>query len=420
MTAVAVGLIAAIMAIWGAVAIIEPGVRVHHDLAVGIDLPYAAPGVAAGTKVILHGAEVGRVDRLDTNDDGTVRIGLSLAADKVSGLTDDFALDFSPENYFGVTAVNLTDRHSGGPLFDGQVLRRIPLGDFTLSTMLDKGSLVVDGSLTDSMITTLDKVINYTDGLTPLIQTGVVFADEIARTQRAFPSVLLGYFDPILDWLPGFDQRFIDALYEIFRSKYNLRPDGSFGISEQFFAQSAAGLDLSAHQMFGAAGHLLASHPTELLPLIDAVTALSDAAPALTDNGRLTEKLRALIGRTDKAFSGPAGAKTLNLRVVVDGLPALAAPLGVVAPSGQLDRGHGDEPETRGGTDAGENHCRRRARAGAVRADHECHHQSCSGTDRDLHCGFHRCVGFARQCRRPDPRCAGGQGPGNHTRPRPR
>ncbi|MGY2033058.1 MlaD family protein [Nocardia gipuzkoensis] len=293
----------------------------------GIDVPAVAPGIHTGTKVILRGAEVGEVSGLTRRDDRTVRVDLSLEPDQVAGLTDNFAVDFRPENYFGVSAVNLVGQPNGGRLVSGQILDRTPTGDFTMSTMIEKGSLVVNGTLTQSMIETLDKVIRYTDGLTPMIQTGIVVANRVAQTQQAMPSVLLADMNQTLDVLPAFSQHAIDTLAVMFDNESQKKSAGSLEYEKAWWGDMNEGLDLVLSGMFSAAGTLLSSHQNELTPLTQMTAALTGAVPNLLDGGAAAAKLSALVDRYGSAFSGRDQTKTLNLRLVLDDLPAFATPL---------------------------------------------------------------------------------------------
>ncbi|MGY4103762.1 Mce family protein [Nocardia sp. R16R-3T] len=311
---------------------VRPHVEKPSGLPLSVDVPFVAPGVGKGTKVILHGAEVGEITDLENHGNGIVRMSLSLNLGQVHGLTDNFDVDFRPENYFGITAVNLIAKAGGDHLAAGQVLDRMPAGDFTMSTMLEKGSIAIDGTLTDSMIQSLNKIIKYTDGLTPMIQTGIVFANRAAKAQQAMPSELIGRADDILQVLPAFSQQTIDMLYNAYDNDLNkFGPGGSFGVSEAVFADVDQALDLTANNLFGAAGRLLASHGNELTPDTELVHALVDALPQMMDGGAMPGKLSTLVDRYNRAFStAPNGSKTLNMRVVLDDLPGIAAPLAVI------------------------------------------------------------------------------------------
>ncbi|MGQ4601587.1 Mce family protein [Nocardia sp. R6R-6] len=313
--------------IFAAYRVIDPHAGSPDTLDLSIDVPAVAPGVGKGTKVIIRGAEVGEVSELAKTHTDAVRMSLSLRSDRIRGLTDAFDIDFRPENYFGVTAVNLVGRPGGGRLMGGQVLNRIPVGDYTMSTMIEKGSIAVDGTLSESMIATLDKIIRYTDGLTPMIQTGILVADRVTQTQQALPSTLLTDMNNTLEVLPAFNRQAVDALANFFDNKMNRLPDGSYGVDEGLFDMTNQGLTLAATDLFGAAGKLLASHGAELTPVTQIVTALSDTVPHLLDGGTSLEKLATLVDRYNKSFTGPEHAKTLNVRLILDDLPAFATPL---------------------------------------------------------------------------------------------
>ncbi|MBJ8345176.1 Mce family protein [Antrihabitans sp. YC2-6] len=304
---------------------IYPHFATDDDLHISLDVPNVGPGVAAGTKVILLGNEVGEVSDLEKSADGTVRMSLALRPDEIDGLTDSFDVDFRPQNYFGVTAVNIVGKPGGDQLASGAELSRTPTGDFTMSTMLEKTSLTVDGTLTDDMIDTMNKVIRYTDGLTPLIETGIVVADRVAQTQQALPSELLGYMNDMVLEMPGFTHEAMAMVFNLFTTKFNLpQPDGTYVVDDYRMAQADGGLYLAANNLFGSAGKLLKSHDSELLPVTGIVQALSDAMPGLLAGGAVPAKVSTLVDRYDGIFSGST-TKTLNLRLVLDDVPGRPA-----------------------------------------------------------------------------------------------
>ncbi|MGW6727996.1 Mce family protein [Nocardia sp. NPDC055029] len=298
----------------------------------GIETPYVAPGVLAGTHVMMHGVEVGEVTELGRISDGVLRMTVALNAERIAGLTDTFEIDYRPENYFGVTAVNIVGGTGGGRLVSGLTMSRTPVGDFSMATMIEKGSLVVDGTLTNDIITSLDKIVRYTNGLNPMIQTGIVVADRIAKTQKALPSESIGHFNDILAVLPVFNREVIGSLNAVYYSGYNRLPDGTIAVNDDMMDRNDTALQLAATDLFGAAGQLLQSHPDELLPVLDAVQAMAGVVPDVLAHGALSDKFQTLVAQYDRAMPGPDGAKTLNLRISLERLPVLAAGFGL--PSG--------------------------------------------------------------------------------------
>ncbi|WP_258196538.1 MlaD family protein [Nocardia farcinica] len=289
-------------------------------------LPALGPGVEPGSKVLVRGAAVGEVTEVAAVDSGTAHVALVLDDELGAILTDSLDVDFRPENYFGVTAVNLIERPGGNALTDGRVLHRTAAPDYTMSTMLEQVSLVVDGTLTSSMIATLDEIMRYANGLAPLIRAGIIVAEQMSKTQQHLPTELLLRANDVLVQLPAFGRGAADALYAIYHSAYNQRPDGSLGVDDAFMTETDQALELAASDLFGLAGSLLASHDAELIPLVGAVDEVVAPLPGLLGDGRMAE-LNTAIDRLESAFAGTPEQRTLRLRVVLDDVPGLAGPL---------------------------------------------------------------------------------------------
>ncbi|WP_018178675.1 MlaD family protein [Jongsikchunia kroppenstedtii] len=292
-----------------------------------IDTPNVAPGVKPGTKVILHGAEVGSITDVTAIHGNQVRLAVRLADGKARGLTDSFSIDFRPANYFGVTALNLTPGTGGGRLHNDQRYPRISTGDYTMSTMIERGSIIAVDTLSNQMVQILDKVLQYTDGLTPLMHAGLIFTDLIAKTQKALPANLIQNADAILDTTPDFMRQTIDGMFTVFQGKYNRQPDGTIAPNLEVLAHSDQGLALGSGSLFSAVGKLLKSHSADLTPAVTEVKAFSDVVPGMLDGGSIGPNLRTVLARLTAAFGGTGGNPSLRLRIIVDDLPSIAAPL---------------------------------------------------------------------------------------------
>jgi ABC-type transporter Mla subunit MlaD len=308
-------------------ALVYPTMTAPTGTRVQFVVPALGPGVKPGTKVLLHGAEVGEVTEVSAKNADSVTVAVVLQRASAQLITDSVEVDFRPENYFGITALNLAKASDGVPLADGQVIRRSAAPDFTMSTMLEQGSLVLDGTLTKSMISSLDKVVRYADGLAPLIRTGIVVADSVAKSQRQLPTVLMNRMNDVLAEFPAFSREAAGALYSIYDSAYNRRPDGSIGVDDAFMDETDQALQLAASDLFGKAGALLASHDSELVPLTQLVKSLTDPLPAIIGSGATIDKLIAAVAQVESSFTGTPDQKTLQLRIVMDDLPGVAGPL---------------------------------------------------------------------------------------------
>jgi len=305
-------------------------------LSISVAVPYVAPGADEGSNVILNGAEVGVIERIYRSGPATVTLDLELDPSKIVGLTDTFEMDFRPQNYFGVTALNLVKGEGGGTLRSGASLTRTAVPNYTMSTMIERGSIVTSGVLNEHMVDTLDEVLRYTNGLTPLLRAGLVFADQVAKTQRALPSELIGDANGILDVLPSFLGQTIDAGYTIYQGRYNRQPDGSIGVDTKTLDKSSAGLELGSGALFAAVGKLLRSHSAELIPAVEIVKLYADTVPGIVSLGTTGPRLDAVVDRLTAVFGGTPQRPSLRLRLVLDDLPAVAAPLAL---GGLVERG---------------------------------------------------------------------------------
>lgn len=327
---IAAAVMAALLAIAAVIiVVVRDHERQQGKLFVSIETPYVAPGIAPGSSVLLHGVEIGKVTDLTRHGDVGVRVELELDDARSAGITDGVEIDFRPANYFGVTALNVRSAGDGSPLADGDSLARRPLGDFSMARMLERASLVVDGTINDDFVSTLDKVVRYANGLNPMIQTGITIADRIARAQVQLPSESLASLDDVLLVLPSFEREVIAGLYGLYDTRYNRLPDGSLGLNESVTAQADAGLSLADCCLFGAAGALLKSHDSELTPVVGAVQLLTDTIPRILAGGALSQRLQTLVAQYEQAMPAAGDGRTVNVRIQLDRLPALAEPFGL-------------------------------------------------------------------------------------------
>lgn len=317
-TAIAVVAVVALATLW-----VVPSAKAPSGVEFRVVVPSVAPGVDTGTKVILRGAEVGEVTSIRSVDHKAVELTLVVATPDHGDLRDGLTLDFRPQNYFGVTAVNLRDTGRGTPIRENDRLVRGSAEDFTMSTMIEKASMVVDGTLTKSMIDSLDKALKYTDGLTPLVKSGVVIATQVAKTQKHLPDVLLSRMNDILNETPEFSRETIDALYAIYQNKtYNRRPDGSVGANDAAIDLASDMLAAASDKLFALAGNLLKSHSVELTPLTLVVAQAAAPVPGMVDDGATPHKISALVSRYQSAFRGTGRDQTLRLRLLLESVAA--------------------------------------------------------------------------------------------------
>jgi hypothetical protein len=85
-----------------------------------------------------------------------------------------------------------------------------------------------------------------------------------------------------------------------------------------------------ADNLFGAIGKLEYSHTEDLLPVVDSITALTDVVPSLIRPVGISEMLVELRSRIEKMYEGGPEQRAMQVRIVLDSLPGIAAPLAAV------------------------------------------------------------------------------------------
>lgn len=321
---IAVAVLAVVVTVF---AVVYPRATAPKGTDLHLVLPALGPGVDTGSRILLRGAEVGEVTAIDSTDPEVVHVDVVLDPQAADSLTDSFEVDYRPQNYFGVTAVNLIAMPGGSELSDGQTLRRSAAPDFTMSTMIERSSIVVDGTLTRDMIDSLDEVMRYVDGLSPLIETAIIFTDKVARTQRHLPSTLLREMNDLAEAFPGFNREAMKALDAITGSVFNKMPDGSRGVDEAYHDLMNRSLEVASGGLFGAAGTLLASHSADLTPLVTSFKYLIDPVPQMIGGGASMAKTRKAIEQLRNSFTGDDASRTLQMRLLLDSVPAVSGPL---------------------------------------------------------------------------------------------
>lgn len=327
--------------------------RPDDQFSIVINTPYVGQGVAAGTPVVLHGIEVGQVTDVANTAGGGVRLVTDLQKQPVQGLTDAMNLDFRTINYFGVPGINLNPEPGGQLLRDGSEISVVPTGNFTLSELLSQLGDVSAASLTPQLIKVMDRVTRYTDGLNPLFETAVTVTQALADVQTVPTEQLLANTTSIAAAFPEFTDSAIETTRRV--TDYSFYPGQTFppaatipqrltppflggveipnlaDVSEEFFqGTSIEFAKVASDGLFAAVGKLLYSHVDDLFPLISGIKALTDATPPLLRPADIAQKLAELRTRFETLYAGNGEQRAISVRVVLDSLPGVAAPLGIV------------------------------------------------------------------------------------------
>jgi hypothetical protein len=329
------------------------GGRPKDQFSIAISTPYVGQGVEAGTAVVLHGVTVGQVTNVSNKAGGGVRLRTDLQSRPVQGLTDTMTIDFRPINYFGVPGINLVPSPGGQALRDGSEISVSPKGNFTLSELLSQLGGVSAGALTPQLIQVIDRVTRYTDGLNPLFETAVTVTKAVADVQTVPTAQLLANTTSVITALPQFTEAVVNAGTRVIDFNYypgkirsaasssgpsvtypflenvtvlNLADD-----SEAYFQRSYIGFLQTAGQgLFAAVGKLLYHHVDDLFPLIAGIKSITDTGPVLLRPQDIAQKLAELRSRFEKLYAGNGDQHAISVRILLDSLPGVAAPLGIV------------------------------------------------------------------------------------------
>ncbi|BBY83419.1 Mammalian cell entry related domain protein [Mycolicibacterium pulveris] len=302
--------------------------RPSDRIFVAIDVPYIGEGVRDGTAVVMHGVEIGRVVDVVSRSGRGVRLDTELMKASASGLTDTMSIDYRPVNYFGVTGINVVANAGGESLRDGMLISTTPRANATLQALLSRLGSVAAGAVTPKLVSVIDRAVRYTDALNPLVETMLIALDSVARVQTVSTARLLANatgvsvgFTPWVDSVGSAGDDFVRG--------------GNFGAlsDEDWENVTFATLDFGSTEIFGIAGRILTKYVDDLLPAIDSVKLLMDPVPALFRPAEFGQTLVDLRTRFEKMFGGTPEQRALNVRIVLDKIPGVAAPLGLMGAS---------------------------------------------------------------------------------------
>lgn len=329
------------------------GGRPKGLFAVAITTPYVGQGVEAGTVVVLHGVKVGQVTNVTNTAGGGVQLDTELQTEPTKGLTDTMNIDFRPINYFGVPGINVIPNPGGQALRDGSAIALEPTGNFTLSELLTQLGNVSQSSLTPQLIQVIDRVTRYTDGLNPLFETAVTVARAVDAVQTDPTEELVAKLSSAVVAVPPFADAAIVASRRIQDYSYypgqTVGPAASSGpklefpylenvttpslgeVPEDYFAAHYLGtLDVVETGLFAAVGELVSSHVDDLTPLVSGIKTITDTGPVLLRPQDIAEKLSELRSRFQTLYAGSGDQRAVSVRVLLDSLPGVAAPVGIV------------------------------------------------------------------------------------------
>lgn len=329
-----------------------------NTIAVAIEVPFVGQGVDAGTAVIMHGVEVGKVTGVSRVTGDRVRLDVELRSGPAAGLTDALGIDFRPANYFGVTGVNLIPADHGQLLTNGSLINVDSAGNLTLQTLLFRLGELTHDVVTPTLIDVMDRATRYTDALNPLFETMIIASTAVADVQTVSTTQLLRNATAISVGLPSFMDATIGLAHnyiwnasgvnfdpEKFRAEnpylkyydehklayYNEASETLATNPDKFiFGRFRGWFEGARLDLFSKMGDLEGSHTYDLVPMLEHVRVMADVVPRLFEPQDIGDKLGELRSRLERMYEGSGDQRALQVRIVLDQLPGVAAPLGVM------------------------------------------------------------------------------------------
>ena len=338
--------------------VVNPFGRKPRDIiSLAIETPYVGQGVAVGTPVIMHGVKIGQVESVSSIPGGGVHLQTSLQPGPARGLTDAMQIDYRPSNYFGVTGINVVPGQSGRPLRSGMQINLTPKGNFSLQALLYRLGELSNGVFNDRLISVIERATRYADGLDPLLETMLMVANSVTKVQTVSTARLLNNatgvsvaFPSFADALISTGDKFLHTSFVHFdvnkyKETYKFYPTLDDRLRNQlednarFMNETIANdkfYDLQLRplfeagqiDLFGRAGYLLGSHIDELFPLLESVRTVTDAVPKILSPESFAYTMTELRKRFERMYAGSGDQHALQVRLILDRLPGIAAPIG--------------------------------------------------------------------------------------------
>jgi hypothetical protein len=88
--------------------------------------------------------------------------------------------------------------------------------------------------------------------------------------------------------------------------------------------------DTARTDLFSRVGYLESSHINDLFPVVESLRALADAVPKIVSPESFAYTITELRKRFESMYAGSGDQRALQVRIILDRLPGVAAPLGLV------------------------------------------------------------------------------------------
>lgn len=360
------GLIATIIIVITAVLyfIVDPLARKPHDvISLTIQTPYIGHGIAEGSPVILRGVTIGQVTSVSAVSGGGVRLETDIQSKPARSLTDTMEIEFRPANYFGVTGIAVAPGKNGSPLRNGLKIDIKPRSNSSLQSLIYRLGELSNGVFNQRLVSVIQRATQYVDAFDPLLETALIVGESVAKVQTVSTEQLLrntagvsvafpGYINTLINTGDSFLHSYMgtgpgDYDPEEFKRKYPFWPVLDDSVHAQFddFArliQSTVAthefydkqwiplFDKARTQFLSVVGTLESSHINDLFPIVESVRALADTVPKIVSPDSFAYTLTEIRTRLENIYAGSGDERALNVRIILDRLPGVATPLGLL------------------------------------------------------------------------------------------
>jgi hypothetical protein len=101
--------------------------------------------------------------------------------------------------------------------------------------------------------------------------------------------------------------------------------------TDEYYAKHFSPVFITAQtDLFSRLGYLEGSHIGDLLPVLESLRGLGDAVPKIVSPDSFAYTITELRKRFERMYAGSGDQRALQVRIILDRLPGVAAPLGLV------------------------------------------------------------------------------------------
>ncbi|WP_157897352.1 MlaD family protein [Mycobacteroides franklinii] len=319
------GLAVVALAVVGAVGITAiPRWKPAHTVEITLSTPVVGQGIRDHSPVMLRGVVIGTVTSI-TRNDTVSEVTLGIDRDVAQGVNDSLGYDFRPANMLGKSVVNLIPRGSGSPLADGLRIERGPEANATMAQLLSNTSTVINGVVTDTMVKSILRSVQYTNALMPLIETGFVFTNLLLQTQTVDAGTTMRTVGTLLQPLPGLTEVMLTTQHNMYTLK------GREALIERWPDVLSVLTLVQGDGLLGPAAAALARPRVAAGPATEIARSFADSLSTQLEFSRGGVRIDRLLAGLQTAYSAAdpndEGAKAVRLRVMLEPLPVFQSTL---------------------------------------------------------------------------------------------